>query len=223
MWLEANATDSGDFASSLRRLNFIILLPLLLLAACSGKIRSSDEFRRAGEEMHRCAREMAERNKEIRDLLQAYNQTVPTQHRLLVASAFGAMTAMERGTLASHMSAETDESCRSVLDRVQEIDAAMERARDKFNSLAARLPEPHRVRQGENHYQICQSYLLHRCGLPRCTADSIVAGVQLSPDLYEGFDVWMFYSERHFDTFVTQGDARIAPAPVAGTGSMSRH
>jgi hypothetical protein len=221
MWLETTATDTGDIALS-RRFLTLVLFPLLLVAACSGKITSPDEFRRAGEELNRCARDIAERNKEIRDLLQAYNQTVPTERRLLVSSSCGAMTAVERGKLASQQNVETDESCRSVLDRIREIDVVMQRSRDRFNTLAARLPDPHRVRRGENHYQICLSYLTQERGLARGAADSIMARVRLTSDLYEGFDVWMLYAEHRFQTFVTQGDARIAPSALARAGAMFR-
>lgn len=221
MWLESTATETGDFSSS-RRFITALLLPILLLAGCSGKITSASEFRRAGEDLNRCAKEIVDRDREFRDLLQAYNQTVPSQRRLLVASVCGAMSAGERGKLEAQCSAEKDESCRSVLDRIREIDIAMQRSRDRFNALASRLPDPHRVRKGENHYQICVAYLMGEHGLARDAAHAITSRVRLNPELYQGFDVWMLYADGSLNTFVTQGDARIAPAVLARSGVSPR-
>ncbi|MBL0175965.1 MAG: hypothetical protein IPP94_12000 [Ignavibacteria bacterium] len=208
--MEPAATESGDVASSHPYI-FPFLLLLLLLPACSGKVSTVEEFRATATEMEQCARDMRSLKKAARDMLQAYNQTVPAQRRLTAGSVKEAVTVCDHDKLLSQMRAEPDESCKSLLDKIEELDESYRARAERFEALAARLPDAHRVRRGENHYAICAAYLQQAHRLSRDSTVALLAGERLVPDLFEGFDVWLLYADGRFATFVTQGATGIAP------------
>jgi hypothetical protein len=210
MRLEPAATESGDVASSHPYI-IPVLLSLLLFSACSGKVSTVEEFRATTSEMDRCAHDMRTLKKAARDLLQAYNQTVPVQRRLVTASVKEAVTVCDHERLLSQMRAEPDESCKSLLGKIEDLDESYRALLERFEALSARLPDAHRVRRGENHYAICSSYLREMHGLSKDAADAILARERLVPDLFEGFDVWLLFADGRFATFVTQGATGIAP------------
>jgi len=189
---------------------------LLLLTACGNKPASIEEFESMAQEVEQLAASIAAQQQEIRAILQSYNQTVPAAHRLRldIDPVYGLGEAA-LGALSECIDRETDESCRSLLERIAEIQDEIAREQDLMSEITARLPAPHRVRRGENHYALCVKYLTSKHGLDPRTADSVVARIALNGDIIEGFHVWFYYEEGMFGTFVTQGDAHISPAVFA--------
>jgi len=65
------------------------------------------------------------------------------------------------------------------------------------------------------------SYLREDCGLPKRTADSIIASIELSCHLLEGQDVWLLYDNGAFATFVTKGESPVFPAAARGVVKLA--
>ena len=191
------------------------LLSLFLLAACGGQ-PSIEEFQHMAREAEAHSTAIAGRQDDMRALLQSYNQTVPTERRVQFALLpESGLAEDDRDVLARCIEEENDASLRGLLERVLDIQEEIDETHARLHELTDRLPEPHRVHSGENHYTLCMDFLTRRHGLPRATADSLVARVALNGDILESFHVWFYFQDGVFGTFVTQGDAHVSPTVFA--------
>lgn len=205
-----------QFASDQFRNIPLFIATVLLLAACGGKQMSIEEFQSMAREAEETSTSIVSCQESMRDILQAYNQTVPPARRLtLQLHPETGLAEAEMQKLMAHIDSETDESCRGVLIQVVERQEEIELLHDQLHEITENLPEPHRVQRGENHYTLCMDYLMREHGMSHRRADSLVARVALAGDIIEGFHVWFLYQNEVFGTFVTQGDAHISPTVFA--------
>ena len=203
-------------ASVLFRNVLLLVVGSVLLTACGGKQMSIEEFQNMAREAEENASTISSYQEEMRDIIQAYNQTVSQDRRLvLMIDPDSGLRDEELHKLASHIESESDESCRGVLMQIIELQGKIDGLHERLLEITANLPDPHRVKRGENHYTLCVDYLMKTHALPRKTADSLVARVALTGDIIEGFHVWFLYQDAMFGTFVTQGDAHISPTVFA--------
>lgn len=194
----------------------LVLVATALLSSCGGKDMSIEEFQKLAGEAEERSATIASLQEEIRDIVQAYNQTVGPQRRLaLQLDPDYGLNAREASRLEHHIDTEDDKSCRGLLKDVLALQERIDAEHRRLHEITVRLPEPHRVGSGENHYMLCMNYLTSRHGLSQRAADSLVARVALNGDIVEGFHVWYYYRDGVFGTFVTQGDANISPTVFA--------
>lgn len=204
------------FASDLFRNIPLFVAGVLLFTACGGKQMSIEEFQSMAREAEETSSTIVSCQESIRDILQSYNQTVaPARHLTLQLHPEYGLTEEEMQKLVAHIESEGDESCRGVLMQIVELQEDIDVLHDRLHEITDRLPEPHRVQRGENHYTLCMDYLMTQHGLSHRQADSLVARVALTGDIIEGFHVWFLYRDDVFGTFVTQGDAHISPTVFA--------
>jgi hypothetical protein len=189
-----------------------IAIIIITLGACSDRMDSLSEFTRAARDYEKLLLRISAKQHEVKDLADAYNQASPKNRRCLLDFTNEDATEDNTNRVLSLIDSETDESLKTILTdigtRLAELNVLRESARD----CAASLPPARRVRKGDNHYRICMSYLREDCGLPRRTADSIIASVELCCHLLEGQDVWLLYTDGAFATFVTKGESPVFPA-----------
>ncbi|MBR9974683.1 MAG: hypothetical protein KFF77_03810 [Bacteroidetes bacterium] len=194
----------------------VLLYGLFLLAACSNEQLSVEEFQHMAREVEEQSTSIAARQGDMRALLQSYNQTVPPAHRMqLSIDPEAGIPDEERTLLKARIDEESDASCRGLLEQLLVIQEEIDESHARLHELTDRLPAPHRVRSGENHYTLCMDYLSQQQGLPQAQADSLVARVALNSDILEGFHVWFYFHDGVFGTFVTQGDAHVSPTVFA--------
>ncbi|MBN1447866.1 MAG: hypothetical protein JXA28_08030 [Bacteroidetes bacterium] len=202
--------------SSLALRGVLVIVATGFLSACGGKQMSIEEFQSMAREAEERSSSIANLQEEVRDILQSYNQTVG-ESRLLVLQLdpdYG-LSEEEITRLERHIDSETDASCRDLLHQILGLQQRIGIEHARLHEITERLPEPHRVVRGENHYSLCLHYLTEEHGLSRAQADSLVARVALSGDIIEGFHVWFYYQNGLFGTFVTQGEAHISPTVFA--------
>lgn len=198
------------------RFGVLVLVAAALLPYCGGKDMSIEEFQQMAREAEKRSASIATLQEEIRDIVQAYNQTVGPERRLaLQLDPDHGLNARDVSHLEHHIETESDKSCCSLLEDILVLQERIDAEYRQLDKLTARLPEPHRVSPGENHYTLCVHYLTGEHGLSPRTADSLVARVALNGDIIEGFHVWYYYCDGIFGTFVTQGDAHISPTVFA--------
>ncbi|MDX9758651.1 MAG: hypothetical protein RBU27_05780 [Bacteroidota bacterium] len=194
----------------------VLFAALLLLTACGGRQLGIDEFHELANDAERHSTSIADVQQQMRALLQSYNQTVSSDRLLhLDFQPERGLAAAARSALATRIDDESDASCRGLLERIAELQETMDEHADRLDEITARLPAPHRVRSGENHYTLSMRYLTREHGLARGAADSLVARVALTGDIIEGFHIWFYYQDGVFGTFVTQGEAQISPTVFA--------
>jgi hypothetical protein len=204
------------FASDQFRNIPLFIATVLLLAACGGKQMSIEEFQSMAREAEETSSSIVSCQESMRDMLQAYNQTVHPARRLtLQLHPESGLADEEMQKLMAHIESEGDESCRGVLMRIIDLQEEIDVLHAQLSEITDNLPEPHRVQRGENHYTLCMDYLMREHGMSHRSADSLVARVALAGDIIEGFHVWFLYRDEVFGTFVTQGDAHISPTVFA--------
>jgi molybdopterin converting factor small subunit len=81
----------------------------------------------------------------------------------------------------------------------------------EIDDLKSKLPKPYIVKRGDSHEKICVNFLVNEKGVAKDEAMKLIDEVRLIDEMMEGFNVWMYYNEGTFGTFVTQGSARISP------------
>ena len=194
----------------------IFLLVMFALASCGRQRLSNAEFQQTAEEAEKHSLNITLKQAEIRDILQSYNQTVPSARRIsLQIDPDRGLTESSMDKLAAHTSCESDASCRGLLERIFEIQEEIEEYRDIVAELTESLPPAHLVKRGETHYKLSVNYLIHEHKLPRQVADSIVSSAALCSSIMEGFKIWFLYEDGEFSTLVTQGRAHVSPAVFA--------
>jgi len=83
--------------------------------------------------------------------------------------------------------------------------------KEEIFKIQQQLPKPYDVKKGDSHYKVCLKYLTEVEKLPKDKADELIDKVRLIEELLPGFQVWLFYKDNTFGTFVTQGKAKISP------------
>ncbi len=205
-----------QFASDPFRNIPLFVAAVLLFAACGGKQMSIEEFQSMAREAEETSSTIVSCQESMRDILQAYNQTVLPARRLTLQlhPEYG-LAGEEMQKLVAHIDSEPDGSCRGVLMQIIGLQEEIDVLNEQLREITDNLPEPHRVQRGENHYTLCMDYLMREHDMSHRMADSLVARVALTGDIIEGFHVWFLYQNEVFGTFVTQGDAHISPTVFA--------
>lgn len=199
-------------------------IPVLLVAAIAFSLfscgkknpESIQDFQELIGELDKRNADIMQQRQEIQDILHAYNQSVPEEKKVKFNFGDGeVMTPEEEKIIRDLLQNERDVSYQGLLKQVVEKNSDIERLQAELADLQARMPKPYDVKRGDTHYKLCVKYLSEVEGLSRAKADSLVDRVALVTELVRGFQVWFFYKDGVFGTFVTQGTAKISPSRFA--------
>lgn len=196
---------------------FLSLIVVFFISSC-GKKKPEDikEFQELITELDHRNADIMQKRQEIQDILQAYNQSVPEEKKVKFNFGDGqVMTPEEEKTIRELLQKEKDVSYQGLLKQVVEKNSDIENLQRQIAELQSRLPKPYDVKRGDTHYKLCVKYVMEVEGLSRAQADSLVDRVALITDLVKGFQVWFYYNNGVFGTFVTQGTAKISPSRLA--------
>ena len=200
----------------MNKISTVLLLAIVVFAACSSPDVSIEEFRSLTRDVDRFTVALHDRQAEMQDLVGAYNQTVPKNRRLeLEICPSAGLCENSREALQRQIDSEDDESCLEILNRAWECDNEIRELTEELGSITGQLPKPHIVKDGENHYLLCVNFLTETCRLDRGAADSLIARVALNSDIIQGFHIWFVYESGKFGTYVTQGSAKVSPTVFA--------
>jgi len=113
--------------------------------------------------------------------------------------------------LASRVAEERDISYRGMLQDIIDLNGEIDRLADEVEEVRSRLHPPRAVEKGDSHIRICLSFLTDEIGLNEEEALRLIEREAMIPELLPGFEVWNYYGEGIFGTFVTQGSAKVSP------------
>jgi hypothetical protein len=113
--------------------------------------------------------------------------------------------------LKQRIKAEKEVSVKALLREILEKSSDIRELKIKIANIENRLPAPHLVQKGENHYQVALNFLLEEKGVDKEQAVELLERTALFDELAEGFKVWNFYDGEVYGTAVTQGNAEISP------------
>jgi hypothetical protein len=158
--------------------------------------------------------QITDRETRIMDLVRKYNTSHPNAE--FDTAGIGAMglSKEQAQLLAQRVSQEKDISYRGMLQEVISINSEMDRLNQEMAELRAKLPQPYVVKQGDSHLKVCLEFLVNK-GIPEDQAVKLIEQNALTPELLPGFEVWNYYNDGVFGSFVTQGNAKYSPNALA--------
>ncbi len=157
--------------------------------------------------------ELKQKEEAYRQLLAEYGlkgdkKLTPEQMKML------SLTPQQREYLKKRLAQEKDSSYSAIIQEILNKDEEIKQLRKKIQDLKDKLPKPYVVKEGDNHYDICMRYLTEQKGLTPEEAQKLVERVNLLDYLLPGFEVYLFYNDGVFGTFVIQGTASMSPNQI---------
>lgn len=185
-----------------------LLTALLTLAACQEKSNFED-FVRAEQQINERQQEILKQSDELNKLIREVNKKFPDK-KITLDTALG-FTKEQEELLLTMIQQEKDVSTKGLLQKALDSEKQIEDLQKKIKEITDKLPAPHVVKKGETHRQIAMEYLMNVHKLDEKKAKELVDRVALIDAMEVGYNVWLYYNDGVFGTFVTQGDAKISP------------
>lgn len=159
--------------------------------------------------------QISERESQISGLVSRYNQSHPGNEIDTSGMSAMGLTEEQARMLANRVAQEKDLSYRGLLQEVIDVSNDMEKLRAELGEVKSRLRPPVVAQKGDSHLGVCLKFLTEDIGLNEEDALKMIEKEALVPELLPGFEVWNYYGEGIFGTFVTQGQAKITPNELA--------
>ncbi|HEY9187597.1 MAG TPA: hypothetical protein PKW14_05145 [Bacteroidota bacterium] len=193
---------------------FLVVLSFVLLTSCGKKeVDNIQDFQTLVQKIDEKNQDINAKQNEITELIRKYNQNVPEGKRVdLVFSdtTFG-MNIKQKQLIEDLLKQEKDVTWNGLLKEIIQKNDEISSLKEEIFKIQQQLPKPYDVKKGDSHYKVCLKYLTEVEKLPKDKADELIDKVRLIEELLPGFQVWLFYKDNTFGTFVTQGKAKISP------------
>lgn len=123
------------------------------------------------------------------------------------------LTDEQRKTLEDRIKNEKNSSYQALLQEVIDKDKQIKDMNSKLDKLKAELPKPDVARSNDSHYGLAMRFL-QKQGLSKSDAKKLVDNVNIMDKLAPGMEVYHFYSNGVYGTWVAKGHAKISPAQL---------
>jgi len=120
------------------------------------------------------------------------------------------LTEEQKKALEERIKNEKNSSYQALLQEVLDKDKEIKELNEKIANLRKILPRPDVAKPGDNHYSMAIRFLKKK-GLSEANARKLVSRVNIMEKLAAGFEVYHFYSNGVYGTWVSQGKAKISP------------
>ncbi|HEX4846445.1 MAG TPA: hypothetical protein VFV26_09520 [Geothrix sp.] len=124
------------------------------------------------------------------------------------------LTEDQKKALEARVHEEKDNSRRGLLREILDKDAELRAFHDRLVDLKATLPAPEIARPNDSHYGLALRFL-RRQGQSDTEARRALSRVVISDRIAPGFEVYHFYANGEYGTWVSQGTASITPRSLA--------
>jgi len=158
--------------------------------------------------------QITEREQNIMELVRKYNQSHPESAFDTTGIAAMGLNPDQAEIIQRRVAQEKDISYRGLLQEVLDLNGQIDGLMEEMQDLRAKLPAPHEVKQGDSHLKVCLEFLSEK-GVTEDEALKLIEQTALTAELLPGFEVWNYYNEGVFGTFVTQGTAKLSPNALA--------
>ena len=171
-------------------------------------------------------------NKEIKDLSQKAAQLDELTHKASTAGAEQTHKLQEAGVndvkpdantlqltedqkkaLEERIKAEKNSSYQALLQEVLDKDKEITELNQKIVQLKHILPTPDTAKENDSHYGLAMRFLKKK-GVGEEKATALIAKVLIMDKLAPGFQVYHFYSNGVYGSWVSQGKAAITPTEL---------
>lgn len=123
------------------------------------------------------------------------------------------LTEEQKKVLEERIKNEKNSSYQALLQDVIDKDKEIKDLNEKIKKLREILPKPDVAKTGDSHYHMALKFLKKK-GLGTEEAARLVSRVNLMETLAPGFEVYHFYSNGVYGTWVAQGRAKISPSEL---------
>jgi uncharacterized protein YlxW (UPF0749 family) len=154
--------------------------------------------------------QISDRENQIMDFVKRYNASHPEAAFDTAGIAQFGMSPEQAQILQKRVAEEKDVSYRGLLQEVLTLNGEVDKLNTDLLDLRAKLPAPYEVKKGDSHFQVCMGFLQTK-GVAEDEAMKLIEQTALTTELLSGFEVWNYYNDGVFGTFVTQGTARMSP------------
>ncbi|BBB33337.1 hypothetical protein TTHT_1881 [Thermotomaculum hydrothermale] len=198
----------------MKKLFSFVLILTLLTSSCSWfEKQQVKKMEQMAMKIDKLNDELKQKEEAYRQLLSEYGlkgdkKLTPEQMRML------ALTPEQRAYLKKRLAQEKDSSYSAIIQEILNKDEEIKQLRKEIQELKDKLPKPYVVQPGDNHYDICMKFLTEQKGLTPEEAQKLVERVNLLEYLLPGFEVYLFYDNGVFGTFVIQGTADMSPNQI---------
>jgi len=120
------------------------------------------------------------------------------------------LTEEQKKNLEERIKGEKDSSYKALLQEVIDKDKEIQNLNEKINKIKATLPKPDVARENDSHYSMAIRFLKKK-GVKESEAKRLISRVNIMEKLAPGFEVYHFYSNGVYGTWVSQGRAKITP------------
>lgn len=124
------------------------------------------------------------------------------------------LTDEQKRALEMRVHQEKDSSRRGLLKETLEKDGELQLLLRQLADLKSALPTPEIVRPNDSHYGLALRFLRNQ-GQSEDQARKVLSQVAISERLLPGFEVYHFYVDGAYGTWVSQGRTRISPREFA--------
>ncbi len=116
----------------------------------------------------------------------------------------------QKKALEERIKNEKNSSYQALLQEVLDKDKEIKELNTKLAKLKADLPKPDVAKQNDSHYGMALKFLKKK-GVSDAEAKKLVSRVAILEKLAPGFEVYHFYANGTYGTWVSQGKAKITP------------
>lgn len=199
----------------MKKISFIpVILMLFFFFGCgSDKVDNIQDFQTLVQKIDQKNQDINSKQSEITELIRKYNQNVPEGKRVDIVfgdTAMG-MNVKQKQIVEDLLKQEKDVTWNGLLKEIIQKNDEISSLKEEIFKVQKQLPKPYDVKRGDTHEKVCMKYLLEVEKLDKKKAEELVDKVRLIEELLPGFQVWLFYKDDVFGTFVTQGKAKISP------------
>ena len=190
------------------------LLMMTVLAAfvsCGGEVSSVDEFARLVGTIQNKNKEIGERNKEIMDAVQKFNAERKPDEQIVLPDSLMGLNKEQLKLVQEMVTKEQDATYKGLLNQVIDKNNQIQKLSSDLEDIKSKLPKPYVVKGGDSHYKVCFEYLTKEKNISADKANELLQQTFLADDVLEGFNIWLYYNDGVFGTFVSQGSVRISP------------
>ncbi len=182
---------------------------LSLVLGC-GKKGGLDEFTRLAGTIKEKNQEIGKMDLEIRDAVHKFNMNRKADEQIVLPDSLMGMNKDQLKLVQTMVDKEQDLTYRGLLTQIVDKNKQIEKVSSDLEDLKAKLPKPVVVKAGDTHYRIAANFLKEK-NVPQEKIIQLLEETLLADELMDGFNVWLYYNDDVFGTFVTQGSVKISP------------
>lgn len=186
-------------------------LVLMWAVACSKEVGSIEEFNSLVKKIQNKNEEIGGIQKEINDAVSQFNANRKADEQIVLPDTVMGLSKEQTSLIKTMIDKEQDMTYRGLLNQIIEKNDQIAKINNELADVKAKLPKPYIVTGGDSHYKVCLDWLMKEKGLTKERANQLLDETALIDELVPGFNVWLYYNDGTFGTFVTQGTSRISP------------